>query len=85
MDLRSRIAQELVELELFHTYRIVEGKTLPTYVDEGFDKEKIEAEGSIWAVYVQDCISVYYQRHKERIEEVVDDILKSALRRGQVV
>jgi len=85
MDLRSRIAQEIVELELFHTYRIVEDKVLPTYVDEGFDKEKIEAEGSIYVVYVQDCMSVYYQRHKEWIEEAVDNILKSALRRGQVV
>ena len=82
MDLRDRIAQEIVELELFHTYRIEESKTIPTYVSEGFDKEKIEAEGSIWVVYVYDCIREYHQRHRERIEEAVNNILREALNRG---
>lgn len=77
---RNRIAQEITELELFHTYRIEADKTIPTYVAEGFDKEKIEAEGSIWIVYVQDCIREYYQRHRERIEEAVNNILRGALK-----
>lgn len=79
--LRSRIAQEIVESELFHTHRVVEGEKIPTYVAEGFDKEKIEAEGSIYVVYVYDCMNKYYQRHKERIEGAVNDILREALTR----
>jgi hypothetical protein len=81
MDLRERIAQEIVELELFHTHQIEEGKRIPTYVVEGFDREKVEAEGSIWIVYVYDCIREYYQRHRERIEEEINEILREALRR----
>jgi len=80
MNLKNRIAQEIIEVELFHTYRIKENETIPTYVDEGFDKEKIEAEGSIWIVYVEDCIREYYQRHRERIEEAINNILREALK-----
>lgn len=79
MSLRRRIAQGLVELELFHTHRVLEGEKIPTYVAEGFDKEKIEAEGSIYVVYVHDCMNEYYQRHKERIEKEVDEVLRGAL------
>jgi hypothetical protein len=82
MDIRGRIAQEIVELELFHTYMEEEGTKIPTYVAEGFDREKLEAEGSIWIVYVYDCMREYYQRHRERIEEQTNEILREALRRG---
>lgn len=83
MDLREKIAQEIVELELFHTYVEEGNKRIQTYVAEGYDKEKIEAEGSIWIVYVYDCIREYYQRHQERIEELINEILREALRRGE--
>jgi hypothetical protein len=83
MDLRERIAQEIVELELFHSYMEEEGKRIPTYIVEGFDREKVEAEGSIWIVYVYDCMREYYQRHRERIEEQTNEILREALRRGE--
>jgi len=77
--IRNRIALEITELELFHTHVMKGKKEIRTYEIEGFNKEKIEAEGSIWYVYVQDCINEYYQRHKERIDEEVDGFLKQAL------
>ena len=44
MGIRERIAQEIVETELFHTYRMHNGEKIPTYIAEGYDKEKIESE-----------------------------------------
>jgi len=82
MGIRERIAQEIVETELFHTYQIHDGKRIPTYVVEGYDREKIESEGSIWIVYVYNCMRDYYERHKERIEREVDEILIKALVEG---
>ena len=37
MGIREKIAQEIVEIELFHTYQIINGKKIPTYVVEGYD------------------------------------------------
>ena len=80
MGIRNRIASEIAEMELLHTYVMKGKQKLYTYEIEGFDKEKIEAEGSIGIVYVQDCLSEYYQKHKERIEEEVDGVLEQALK-----
>jgi len=82
MGIRERIAQEIVETELFHTYRMHNGEKIPTYIAEGYDKEKIESEGSTWIVYVYACMQDYYERHKERIEREVDEILIEALVEG---
>ena len=82
MGIRERIAQEIVETELFHTYRVHDGKRIPTYMAEGYDREKIESEGSTWIVYVYDCMRDYYERNKERIEREVDEILINALVKG---
>ena len=82
MGIRERIAREIVEIELFHTHIVKDGKKIPTYVAEGYDREKIESEGSTWIVYVYDCMRDYYERHKERIEREVDQILMEALMEG---
>jgi len=83
MGLREKIAQEIVEVELFHTYVIGKnGERIPRYVIEGYDREKIEAEGSAWIVYVYDCMRDFYERHKEEIEREVDEVLKAAWREG---
>lgn len=77
MDIRRKLAEEIVETELFYS-KTTPGD-IPVYVAEGFDQEKMEAEGSNWIVYQYDAINEYYQRHKESIEETIDDILKDAL------
>ena len=82
MGIREKIAQEIVEIELFHTYQVRDGEKIPTYVVEGYDREKIESEGSTWIVYVYACMRDYYERHKERIEAQVDEILMEALMEG---
>ena len=82
MKIRERIAQEIVEMELFHTYIKRNGEKSPMYEELGYDKEKIEAEGSAWIVYVYDCMRDYYERNKERIEREVDEILIEALVEG---
>lgn len=78
MTIRDRVTQEVVEIELFHTYQIIDGKRKYTYEIEGYDKAKIEAEGSTWIVYVMDCMREYYQKNKARIDKEVTRILRSA-------
>ena len=82
MKIRERITQEIVERDLFHTYVEKNAEKLPTYEELGYDKEKIETEGSVWIVYVYDCMRDYYERNKERIEREVDEILIEALVEG---
>lgn len=77
MDIRRKLAQEIVETQLF--YGTATPDDIPVYVAEGFDQEKMEEEGSDWIVYRYDAMNEYYQRHKESIEETIDDILKEAL------
>jgi len=79
MELRERIIGEIVEEELLYVKVEHNGSLKPMYEVEGFDKEKFEAEGSEWIVYVLDCMSMYYQKYKERIEDRVDEILREAL------
>ena len=78
MDIRETVLNDLVEMELFHTYQIVNGKKVFTYELEGYDKEKIEAEGSTWIVYVYDCLNNYYQKNKKYFDKWVTEILRSA-------
>jgi len=81
MNIRDRIREEIVEIELFHTYIMGrDGEKIPRYVAEGYDREKIEAEGSIWIMYVWDCMRDYYEKNKERIERNIDEILKAEIR-----
>ena len=81
MNIRDRIREEIVEIELFHTYVIGrDGEKIPRYVAEGYDREKIEAEGSIWIMYVWDCMRDYYEKNKERIEREIDEILRAEIR-----
>lgn len=79
MNIREQILQECIEIELFNTYSIVDNKKVPTYVLAGYDKEKIECEGSTWIVYVYDCMGDYYRKNKEYFDNWVNDCLKSAL------
>ena len=81
--LREDIIEKVVELELFHTHTTIHGKGIPTYVLEGFDKERIEAEGSTHIVYVYDCVRQYYLRHKEDIENSVDKALWNAIEKQE--
>ena len=81
MNIRDRIREKIVEMELFHTYVIgKDGEKMPRYVAEGYDREKIEAEGSIWIMYVWDCMRDYYEKNKERIEREIDEILRAEIR-----
>lgn len=78
MSIREQVLNDLVEMELFHTYQIINGKKVFTYEIEGYDKEKIEAEGSIWIVYVYDCLSEYYHKNKEYFDNWTTDVLRSS-------
>ena len=81
MNIRDRIREEIVEMELFHTYVIgKDGEKMPRYVAEGYDREKVEAEGSIWIMYVWGCMRDYYEKNKERIEREIDEILRAEIR-----
>ena len=81
MNIRDRIREEIIEMELFHTYVLGrDGEKIPRYVVEGYDREKIEAEGSMWIVYVWDCMRDYYEKNKERIEREIDEILRAEIR-----
>jgi len=81
MNIRDRIREKIVEMELFHTYVLGrDGEKIPRYVVEGYDREKIEAEGSMWIVYVWDCMRDYYEKNKERIEREIDEILRAEIR-----
>lgn len=82
MSLRERVLQRVIERELFYSFIRVDGKKVYTYELEGYDKEKIEAEGSIWIVYVYDCMRDYYEKHSEEIDSMVNDELRSALTGG---
>ena len=79
MDIREKLIEEIVEEELFHTYVETENGVVPTYIDEGFDKEMMEAEGSMYVVYVIDAMREYYQKYKSRIDDRVNKRLKDAL------
>ena len=81
MNIRDKIREEIVEIELFHTYVIGKnGEKIPRYVAEGYDREKIETEGSMWIMYVWDCMRDYYEKNKERIEREIDEILRAEIR-----
>jgi len=81
MNIREKIREKIVEMELFHTYVIgKDGEKIPRYVAEGYDREKIEAEGSIWIMYMWDCMRDYYEKNKERIEQEIDEILRAEIR-----
>ena len=81
MNIRDRIREEIIEMEIFHTYVLGrDGEKIPRYVVEGYDREKIEAEGSMWIVYVWDCMRDYYEKNKERIEREIDEILRAEIR-----
>jgi len=79
MSIRNKVLEDLIELELFHTYQIIKGKKVYTYELEGYDKEKIEAEGSTWIVYVYDCMNDYYNKNKEYFDNWVNECLLSAV------
>lgn len=77
MSIRDQILEDLIQLELFHTYTLdKQGNKVYTYESEGYDKEKIKSEGSIWIVYIYDCMSEYYRKNKEYFDNWVDDVLK---------
>jgi len=81
MNIRDRIREEIIEMELFHTYIMGrDGEKTPRYVAEGYDREKIEAEGSTWIMYVWDCMRDYYEKNKKRIEREIDEILRAEIR-----
>jgi len=81
MNIRDRIREEIIGMELFHTYVIgKDGEKMPRYVAEGYDREKVEAEGSIWIMYVWNCMRDYYEKNKERIEREIDEILRAEIR-----
>ena len=81
MNIREKIREKIVEMELFHTYVIgKDGEKIPRYVAEGYEREKIEAEGSIWIMYMWDCMRDYYEKNKERIEREIDEILRAEIR-----
>ena len=81
MNIRDRIREEITGMELFHTYVIgKDGEKMPRYVAEGYDREKVEAEGSIWIMYVWNCMRDYYEKNKERIEREIDEILRAEIR-----
>ena len=81
MNIRDRIREEIIEKELFYTYVMGrDEEKIPRYVVEGYDREKIEAEGSMWIVYVWDCMRDYYEKNKERIEQEIDEILRAEIR-----
>ena len=69
MNIRQQVLNDLIELELFHTYQIINGTKKYTYEVEGYDKDKIESEGSIWIVYIYDCMREYYQKLCQRIKQ----------------
>ena len=79
MNIREQVLQEHIEMELFHTYQIIDGKEVRTYELAGYDKEKIECEGSTWIVYVYDCMNDYYNKNKEHFDNWVNDSLSSAI------
>jgi hypothetical protein len=80
MNIRQQVLQELIELELFHTYQIINGKEVFTYELEGYDKEKIECEGSTWIVYVYDCINDYYHKNKKYFDSWTSECFQNAAR-----
>lgn len=79
MNIREKLVEEIVEQELFHTFVVTENGEELLYVAEGFDKEKMEAEGSTWIVYVYDTMNEYYQKYKKRIDDTVDGRLVYSL------
>jgi len=80
MSIRDKVREEVVDMELFHTYTLDKNEQkIYRYEMEGYDKEKIETEGSSRIVYVMDCRNDYYNKHKKEIEETVDEILRNAL------
>ena len=86
--IRYLIAVQIIERDLFNTYREEpDGTRVYLYEDEGFNKEKIESEGSAYYLYTRGCMNEYYVRHKEVIEDEIDEWLQAALeaRRTQVM
>ncbi len=79
MKIKEQILNEIVPLELFHTYQLVNNKKVYTYELEGYDKEKIESEGSIWIVYIYDCINEFYHKNKAYFDKCIIDILKQEI------
>jgi hypothetical protein len=79
-NIREQVIEEIVNMDLFHTYQIIKGEKVPTYVIEGYDKEKMEAEGSIWIVYVYWAMSDYYQKHKDEIDKEANRILRANIK-----
>ena len=79
MKIREEILEDLIELELFNTYCVVNDEKVYTYEIEGYDKEKIESEGSIWIVYTYDCMNDYYSRNKDYFDEWVNEVLYSEI------
>ena len=80
MNIREQVLNDLVELELFNTYQIIKGKKKYTYEIAGYDKDKIESEGSTWIVYTYDCMNDYYNKNKEYFDEWVNDELRANIK-----
>lgn len=80
-SIRGKILNDIVEIEFFHTYTIDKaGNRVYTYEAEyPNDKDKFEAEGSTWIVFIYDCLSEYYHRNKEHFDDAVDKILRKAI------
>ena len=76
---REQVLNDLVELELLHTYQMINGKKIYTYEFEGYDKDKFESEGSIWIVYIYDCMSEYYHKNKEYFDKWVNEVLLDSI------
>jgi len=78
MNIRDKIRGEIIEKELFHTYVTgKDGKKILRYIAEGYDRERIEAEGSMW---IWNCMRNYYKKNKKRIERNIDEILRAEIR-----
>lgn len=82
-SIRDQLKENAINLLLFNTHTFDKDENeIPTYVSEGYDREKIEAEGSTWIMYVYACMNDYYEKHKEEIDEMVNDELRNALKEG---
>lgn len=79
MNIRDQVLNDLIELELFNTYQLIDNKKVYIYEVEGYDKQKIESEGSTWIVYIYDCMREYYQKNKLYFDKWVNEVLLSEI------
>jgi len=69
MTLRDKLINEIIDNDFTQM-------TKEDLESQGYDSTKFEAEGSIWIVYIYDCMRNYYQKNKTEIDNRVNEILK---------